>query len=203
MRWALTDAPGGNQRPMTPSGEGSSGHDTAPPEEGLPSSTINPQVGSIAQRPRKVRNMVNTIPVVNMVGARIDYDSRTGSRSAPSSQSTIATMKNAPSAAYAGVKAIRSPAPSRSAWALSLLDEQQCHRRARGAGDAHLDVGPAHDEDGEGPLLLDGPHGLGVRPVEEQDERGVQGLLQAGDEGLPAYALVADADDGPVPRERG
>ena len=79
MCWALTEAPGGSQRPMWPRADGSSGQETAPPEEGLPRRTISPQVGIIAQRPMRALNMVKTIPEVNIVSARISQDSTNGS----------------------------------------------------------------------------------------------------------------------------
>ncbi len=99
MCWALTEAPGGSQRPICPSAEGSSGQETAPPDEGLPSSTMSPQVGIIAQRPMMVLNMVKTMPEANIVNARISQDSTKGRSSAPSHQSTTAAMANPPSRA--------------------------------------------------------------------------------------------------------
>lgn len=96
MCWALTEAPGGSQRPMCPSTEGSSGQDTAPPDDGLPSSTMTPQVGIIAQRPINVLNMVKTMPEVNIVNARISQDWTNGRSTAPSHQSTVAAMANPP-----------------------------------------------------------------------------------------------------------
>src|SRR5690242_19453501 len=95
--WAFTDAPGGSQRPIAPSTDGSSGHDTAPPEDGLPSSTITPQVGIIAQRPNSALNIEKIMPEVNIVNARIPHDCTNGSVSAPSHQSTRAAIANPPS----------------------------------------------------------------------------------------------------------
>ena len=85
---------------MCPSTDGSSGQDTAPPDDGLPSSTIRPQVGIIAQRPNKVLNIVKTMPDVNIVSARISHDSTNGRSTAPSHQSTTAAMTKPPSRAY-------------------------------------------------------------------------------------------------------
>lgn len=84
---------------MKPRTDGSSGQDTAPPEDGLPSSTISPQVGIIAQRPIRALNMVKTMPVVNMVRERIIHDWRNGSLTELSSQSTTAAIANPPSRA--------------------------------------------------------------------------------------------------------
>ncbi len=61
--------------------------------------TIRPQVGSIAQRPNRVLNMVKTMPDTNIVSARMSHDSANGRASAPSSQSTVAAMTNPPSSA--------------------------------------------------------------------------------------------------------
>ncbi|MGI8307268.1 hypothetical protein [Saccharopolyspora hattusasensis] len=66
---AFTDAPGGNQAPTRPSGDGSSGQDTAPPDEGLPSSTSRPQVGTIAHRPSSVNAVRRRIGHREGVGA--------------------------------------------------------------------------------------------------------------------------------------
>lgn len=89
----------GSQRPMNPRTDGSSGQDTAPPEDGLPSNTISPQVGIIAQRPIRALNMVKTMPVVNIVRERIIHDWRNGSLTELSTQSTTAAITNPPSRA--------------------------------------------------------------------------------------------------------
>ena len=131
--WALTEPPGGSQRPICPSADGSSGQDTAPPEDGLPRSTISPQVGIIAQRPIRVLNIVKTMPDVNIVSARISHDSTNGRSSAPSHQSTTAAMAKPPNRAYTAVNAVRSAGLRARACTLSWIapDETDDHRGER------------------------------------------------------------------------
>ena len=102
---------------------GSSGHATAPPEDGLPSRIITDQVGRIAQRPNSVLKAVNTIPAVNIVNAPTAQDVSSGIGSTASARPTTKHTHSDPSAAYPAVNAIRSPGLSSLACTLSWIEK--------------------------------------------------------------------------------